>query len=169
MTATETIMNWVRDFVIRYALCPFAAVPFQRGRVGAEEIMAADEEEAFYAALAQVQSLLEEHPDKLETTLLVFPTRLLADFSVFLGFVGALEDALAETGADELVQLAHFHPDYRFEGVAADDPGNRTNRSPFPVVQLLRTGSVAAAVAAYPAVDLIPEQNVARMREEFGW
>ena len=167
MRQAEQTMQWVEDFVIKYALCPFAALPFREGRVGAVTINAQDEEEAFYAALAQVQALLDEDVDTLETSLLVFPTDLLADFSIFLDFVYTFEDALAETGADELVQLAHFHPDYRFEGVAEDDPGNLTNRAPFPVVQLLRTQSVAAAVAAYPDVEAIPGRNVARMREVF--
>ncbi|TXF88115.1 DUF1415 domain-containing protein [Neolewinella aurantiaca] len=168
MRPTAETLDWVKDFVIRHALCPFAALPFNEGRVGAKEIKSNDFEEAFYAALAQVQSLLDKEPDTLETSLLVFPGELLADFETFLDFVYTFEDALANSGAIELVQLAHFHPDYCFEGVAQDDPGNLTNRAPYPVLQLLRTGSVADAVAAYPDVDAIPERNVARMRELFG-
>lgn len=168
MSATEQTLKWVEDFVIKHALCPFAAMPFRAGRVGAVEVKAQDEEEAFYAALAQVQALLEEEPATLETTLIVFPGSLLASFETFLDFVFTFEDALSETGADELVQLAHFHPNYCFEGVVEDDPSNRTNRAPFPVVQLLRTGSVAAAVASYPDAEGIPERNIDRMQEVFG-
>ncbi len=168
MSPSETTMDWVENFVIKHALCPFAAQPFHEGRVGAVEINSVDEERAFYAALTQVQALLDEKPGKLETTLLVFTGGPLANFETFLDFVYTLEETFAETGADELVQLAHFHPNYHFEGVAEDDPGNRTNRAPFPVVQLLRTGSVAAAVANYPEIESIPERNVARMREVFG-
>lgn len=166
MSPAESTMQWVQDFVIRHALCPFAAQPFAEGRVTAVELRAKDEEAAFFQALTQVQSLLDEQ-SKVETTLLVFPD-LLADFSTFLDFVYTFEDALAETGADELVQLAHFHPDYQFADVPADDPGNLTNRSPYPVLQLLRVDSVATAVAGYPDVDGIPERNVARMRALFG-
>lgn len=168
MSPTDRTLQWVEDFVIRHALCPFAALPFKEGRVGVQEIDCRELEEAFYAALAQVQSLLDQAPDELETTLLVFPGNLLLDFETFLDFVYTFEEALTESGAGELIQLAHFHPDYCFEDVAEDDPGNLTNRAPLPVLQLLRTGSVAAAVATYPAVDLIPERNVARMRELFG-
>lgn len=159
-------MAWVRDFVIRHALCPFAARPFAEGRVEAIAVEAFDDEQAFYAALAQVQRLVEEQA--VETTLIVFPGDLLAEFETFLDFVYTLEETLAETGADELIQLAHFHPAYRFEGVPADDPGNLTNRSPHPVVQLLRVDSVAAAVAGYGDVEGIPARNVVRMREVFG-
>lgn len=162
MSPAAATMQWVQDFVIRHALCPFAARPFEQGRVAAVLVEETEEEAAFYAALTQVQKLVGEQSE-VETTLLVFP-ELLADFDTFLDFVYTFEEALAESGADELVQLAHFHPDYRFEGVAADDPGNLTNRAPFPVLQLLRVDSVAAAVAAYPDVEGIPERNVARMR-----
>ncbi|MFK8164670.1 MAG: DUF1415 family protein [Lewinella sp.] len=162
MTPAEQTMDWVRNFVIRHGLCPFAALPFEQGRVVAVPIEALNEEAAFYAALTQVQKLVEAQSE-VETTLLVFPA-ILADFDTFLDFVYTFEEALAETGADELVQLAHFHPNYQFEGVAADDPGNRTNRSPFPVLQLLRVESVAAAVAGYPDVEGIPERNVLLMR-----
>jgi hypothetical protein len=158
-------MDWVRDFVIHHGLCPFAALPFKQGRVVAVTLEEANEEAAFYAAMAQVQKLVEEQSE-VETILLVFPA-LLGEFDTFLDFVYTFEEALAETGADELVQLAHFHPNYQFEGVAADDPGNRTNRSPFPVLQLLRVDSVATAVAGYPDVEGIPERNVALMGEVF--
>ena len=165
MSPAEVTMNWVRDFVIKHSLCPFAALPFEQGRVVAIELEAADEEGAFYAALTQVQRLVEEQSE-IETILLVF-SKLLGEFETFLDFVYTFEEALAETGADELVQLAHFHPNYQFEGVAEDDPGNRTNRSPFPILQLLLVSSVAAAVAEYPDVEGIPERNVALMREIF--
>lgn len=165
MSPTEKTLDWVQEFVIRHALCPFAALPFKQGRVTAIACPKRTEENAFFWALTQVQSLVVEDSE-VETTLLVFHN-LLTDFDAFLDFVYAIEDALEDTGANALVQLAHFHPDYRFAGVPAEDPGNRTNRSPFPVVQLLRVESVAAAVADYPDVEGIPERNVERMREVF--
>ncbi|MGK0334590.1 MAG: hypothetical protein ACI974_001413, partial [Paraglaciecola sp.] len=32
MMPTEQTLQWVADFVIRHALCPFAAVPFKEGK-----------------------------------------------------------------------------------------------------------------------------------------
>ncbi len=166
MSPAAATMEWVRDFVIKHALCPFAARPYAAGRVVAIEIRAKNEEAAFMEALAQVQNLVAEQSE-VETSLLVFPD-LLAEFAAFLDFVYAFEEALAEAGADEVIQLAHFHPDYRFAGVPADDPGNRTNRAPFPVLQLLRVDSVAAAIEHYPDVEKIPERNVALLRRMYG-
>ena len=160
-------MRWTEEFVVAHGLCPFAARPLREGRVTALELEGADVEELFYAALTQVQGLVQTAVEETETTLLVLPDHL-GDFDDFLAFVGAIEEALEESGAHALVQLAHFHPDYRFAGVDRDDPGNRTNRAPWPVVQLLRVASVARAVAAYPDVEGIPGRNVARMRKLFG-
>ncbi|MTB50094.1 DUF1415 family protein [Lewinella sp. W8] len=105
-------------------------------------------------------------PAAPETTLLVF-SRTLRDFPTFLDFVATLEDVLAETGADQLVQLAHFHPQYQFADLSFKDAANRTNRAPYPVVQLLRVAGVARAIEHYPDVEAIPERNIQRMREVF--
>ncbi|MBC6994688.1 DUF1415 domain-containing protein [Neolewinella lacunae] len=157
-------LAWVRDFVIQHTLCPFAAQPFAAGRVLATEIGGSDLEACFNGALAQVQSLLSEPAGEVETTLIVF-SEAMEDFTEFMDFVYTFEDTLAEVGADQLVQLAHFHPRYRFEGTADDDPGNRTNRSPYPMLQLLRVESVARAIAAYPDVNAIPARNIRKMEE----
>ena len=157
-------MVWVEQFVVKHALCPFAALPLRQGRVVAVECSAPDPEAAFYWALSQVQWLIEKEPGEVETSLLVFPAHF-SDFEDFLALVEAIEEALAESGADELIQLAHFHPHYVFADVAKDDSGNLTNRAPWGTVQLLRVGSVAGAVAGYGGVQAIPEKNIALMRK----
>lgn len=167
MTPAEDVLAWLEEFVLAYDLCPFAACPWRQGRVAAVDLVANDLDVLFKAALTQVQGFVDQEAGEVETVLLVLPRRL-PDFEDFLDFVYALEAALADTGADALVQLAHFHPDYQFAETDYDDPGNRTNRSPYPVVQLLRVKSVARAVAAYPDVEGIPGRNVERMRGEFG-
>ncbi|MEM9260336.1 MAG: DUF1415 domain-containing protein, partial [Bacteroidota bacterium] len=167
MSPVEKTEAWVRDFVLAHALCPFAARPYALGSVLTVALEGSDLEACFHGALTQVQTLLDEEPAMIETTLLVFP-EALADFETFLDFLATFYDALEEVGADELVQLAHFHPDYHFDDTLPDDPGNRTNRSPYPVIQLLRSHSVADAIVAYPDIEKIPERNIAKMRELFG-
>lgn len=46
-----------------------------------------------------------------------------------------------------------------------DDAENYTNRSPYPVLHLLREDSLERAIANYPNVDDIPERNIALMNE----
>lgn len=156
-------LDWVSEHVVGLGLCPFAAKPLRDGLIEVEICAHSIHEDIFYWAGAQVQYLLQKSEERVETTLLVIPDAL-SDFEDFLGMVGALEALLGDSGADEWVQLAHFHPDYVFAGVAADDPANATNRSPYPTIQLLRATSVARAVATHPDVEGIPARNMALLR-----
>jgi hypothetical protein len=61
---------------------------------------------------------------------------------------------------DGVLQVASFHPDYRFADAGADDIGNYTNRSPYPTLHLLREDSVTRAVEAYPDPDVIIGRNL---------
>ena len=41
---------------------------------------------------------------------------------------------------------------------------NYTNRSPYPMLHLLREDSLSRAIDAYPDVDSIPDDNIAKAR-----
>ena len=75
-------------------------------------------------------------------------------------FVDALIEALELDGT---LQVAGFHPEYRFADTDADDPGNCTNRAPYPTLHLLREASLDKAIAAYPDADVIVERNLETM------
>ena len=70
-----------------------------------------------------------------------------------------------------MIQIASFHPDYCFAGSDDVDPANCTNRSPYPMLHLLREASVDRAVAASPDADAIVEANIATLRRlgPAGW
>lgn len=155
--------SWIEHFVIRLGLCPFAVGPLQAGLVDITVCPERDPEAAFYWAGAQVQRLLETPAAVIETSLLLFPGSL-DDFGTFLDFVETLEDFLEKSRASRFTQLAHFHPLYTFADAAEDDPANATNQAPYPTIQLLRTESVARAIAAYPGIDQIPVRNAALLR-----
>ncbi|MBB4078271.1 hypothetical protein GGR28_000872 [Lewinella aquimaris] len=157
-------LAWVRDFVVRLNLCPFAAAPLRQNRVVCNTCRDTEPEAAFHWAGTQVQGQLNKPADQVETTLLLFPD-VLAEFDDFMGFVGAIEQLLEDSGADGFVQLAHFHPEYQFAGERENDAANATNRSPYPTVQLLRVSSVAEATRVYPDIASIPERNVALLRK----
>ncbi|PPK86112.1 hypothetical protein CLV84_3029 [Neolewinella xylanilytica] len=163
MSPEQEVATWVDTFVVRLGLCPFAARPLRHGLVRYHSTPVASAEEAFYWAGAQVQSFLGEPRTTVETTLLLFPNAF-DSFDSFLDFVEEMEELLETAGADAYVQFAHFHPGYRFAGLDADDPANKTNRSPHPVLQLLRVEGVAEAVANYPEVASIPERNIKLLR-----
>src|SRR3546814_14788059 len=75
-------------------------------------------------------------------------------------------DALVEQlGLDGELQVASFHPQYRFAGSSEDDIAHFTNRSPWPTLHLLREDNVTRAVEALPDPDAIVERNVATLEK----
>ena len=98
-----------------------------------------------------------------ETTLLIHPHVLTSflDYNDFLDVADAAIDRLDLAG---VLQIASFHPDYQFAGTAPDDVTNYTNRSPYPMLHLLREESVERAVDGYPGAERIPERNIETMR-----
>jgi hypothetical protein len=71
---------------------------------------------------------------------------------------------MADRGFEGIYQVASFHPDYRFADADADDPANYTNRSPYPMLHLLREASLEHAIDNYPDPDSIPENNIGKAR-----
>jgi len=84
------------------------------------------------------------------------------DFNDFLDVADGL---LEELELDGILQVASFHPDFQFDGTEIDDIENYTNRSPYPVMHLLREESIDRAVDAFPDAGMIYEKNIETMQE----
>lgn len=100
---------------------------------------------------------LDQHPET-STSFLLCPG--LSKFEAFLGFVDRAERLILKNSYESVYQVASFHPDYCFSGSNQSDPANYTNRSPFPMLHLLREDSLERAIAAHPDAESIPERNV---------
>jgi hypothetical protein len=153
---------WLEQFVIGLNLCPFAAKPFREDRIhfalehSPEPTQIA---ERFIDELERLQASPE-----IETTLLIVPNAL-SDFNVYWDFIDLAEAITEQLELTGVFQIASFHPEYCFEGVEPDDPANRTNRSPYPMLHFLREQSLSEAIATHPDVAGIPERNVVLLRE----
>ena len=99
-----------------------------------------------------------------ETSLLIFPQGL-EGFYAYLEVIDLAEAKLKSNGYEGVYQLASFHPDYLFAEVEAGDASHYTNRSPYPIIHILREASVEAAVAGYDNPEKIPERNIALTRK----
>ena len=159
--AELAVASWIEDFVVAHNLCPFAAKELRAGRVRITETQARDEE-ALLLALHEELDLLFVNAE-LETSLLVHP-HVLKDFSAYNDFLDLADELIFSLGLEGTIQIASFHPDYCFAGTKAESPENRTNRSPYPLLHLLREESVARAAASHPDVEAIPQRNIALMR-----
>ncbi len=157
------VRQWLDRVVIGLNLCPFAARPVLGGRVRVFVSAADTELELLTDLQLELARLDETPPAELETTLVVVP-RMLADFLDYNDFLDRADELLQSFEWDGTYQVASFHPLYQFNGTEPDDPENLSNRSPYPMLHLLREDSVEAAVEAHPDVDGIPETNIRRLR-----
>ncbi|MCB1649361.1 MAG: DUF1415 domain-containing protein [Pseudomonadales bacterium] len=155
--------RWLEEAVIGLNLCPFARREYERGRIHFA-LCEETETEALLLAFAGELLRLEQEPG-IDTTLLVF-SRALESFDDYLDLLDMAQAWLEEQGLEGVYQLASFHPDYVFADVAETDAGNCTNRSPWPILHLLREDSVAEAVAAHRDIAGIPERNITLARDK---
>lgn len=161
---------WLEKAVIGLNLCPFAKAVHLKRQIRFV-VSEADDEAALLDTLrTELQRLAEADPAEVETTLLIHP-RVLGDFLDFNDFLDLADEALDDLGLDGELQVASFHPDYRFEGSAVDGIENHTNRSPYPTLHLLREASIEAAVASLPDAADIYLRNIETLRRlgPAGW
>ena len=155
-------LRWLEQVVIGLNLCPFAAGPHRRGQVHVQVCLHADPEAILREALDVVDAMLGQSHDP-GTTLLVVPRGLEA-LERYLEVAADLEELLARAGADAMVQVATFHPDYLFQGEPPEALSHYTNRSPYPILHLIWEEHVTQAVAAYGGdASQVFEANIARM------
>jgi hypothetical protein len=159
---------WLEGLVIGESLCPFAKKPFDEGSIRIEVCQAKGPEELLQAFEDELKTLLSRPRTEVETTLLVHPW-VLCDFMNYNAFLDVVDDCIVARELEGVVQVATFHPDYQFAGSEPTDISNATNRSPFPMLHLLREESITEALEQYegdPA--LIPLRNM-KLLLELGW
>lgn len=154
------VRKWVEKLVVGMNLCPFAKRELVKDRVRFVNTAATTENQLLLALQAELE-LLNADP-AVETTLLIHP-QVLQDFYDFNDFLGLADSLLVDMGLEGVYQIASFHPNYQFGGTRPGDAENYTNRSPYPVLHLLREDSLERVIADYPNVDDIPERNIELM------
>jgi uncharacterized protein len=162
--------HWLEKAVIGLHLCPFAAIPFARGQI---RYWVSEHRTTAGLGLeltSELERLHSADQQLCETTLLIHPY-VLTDFADYNQFLDEADAAITALQFDGELQIASFHPDYRFAGTAPSDVQNYSNRSPYPMLHLLREASVSRAAATYSEIDTIGERNIATLRElgHDGW
>ena len=154
--------NWLEQIVIGLNLCPFAKREFIKSRIH-YEVCHSDKVPDLLESLQQALTQLANNP-KIETTLIIHPN-ILQHFEDYNEFLDLAEQLLFDLGHEGTIQIASFHPDYQFANTQQNDPENYTNRSPFPLIHLLREDSVEKAISTYPNPEQIPANNIALMNK----
>ncbi len=153
---------WLERVVIDLNLCPFARSEWESGKVRVHVTKSSTPHELLKSLIAELNYLLNH--DKIETTLLCHPS-VLTEFEDYNQFLDSVDAVLVEMSLEGVVQIASFHPDYQFYGTDSLDLENFTNRSPYPMLHLLREDSLEAAIERHPDAEGIPEKNLKRLND----
>ncbi len=143
-------------------LCPFAAPPFQKNTID-YTVNRGTATEQHLQQLAVSFSQLDSTAE-IETSLLIYPDAYheFEHYLELLDYANHLLDDLAYRG---IYQIASFHPDYCFAGNTENDASNFSNRSPYPMLHLIREDSLEQAIAGYADIKQVPENNIKKLRE----
>jgi uncharacterized protein len=155
--------GWLSEIVIGLELCPFAKPVHVKGQIRYVVSSAEAPEALLQDLLNELHALTNADPAAVDTTLLIHP-RVLSDFLEYNDFLGVAEFAVEDLGLLGHVQIASFHPGYRYAGNAEEDMANFVTRSPYPMLHLLREASVDRAVAVFPDSSLIVDKNIETLR-----
>lgn len=156
---TET---WLKTVIIHYNICPFARAVVEKNTVHYYVDESVIMEENLQTLIEEAQRL--DNDVEIETTLLIY-AHAFAGFDEFLDYLELANQLLSLQGYDGLYQLASFHPHYCFEGSDETDAANYTNRSPYPMLHLIREASIEKALEFYPNPENIPTRNIKLTRE----
>lgn len=170
MTTQQTMPNdaiaatqaWVQSVVVGLNFCPFAGKEVASKRIHYQVSEATGLQTALETIAAELKRL-EQNP-AIETTLLMF-TKGFAEFHPFLDLLDIANQLICDQGYEGIYQLASFHPDYCFADVQSDDPSNYTNRSPYPMLHIIREQSLEQVLDKAANPEQIPERNIQLARE----
>ncbi len=147
-------------------LCPFASQPFQNNSIE-YTVSSGNSTEQHLQQLADCFTRLDARINNsadIETSLLIYP-EAYQKFDNYLELLDYANQLLEDLNYTGIYQIASFHPDYRFEGSAENDASNFSNRSPYPMLHLIRESSLEKAIVNYPNIEQIPENNIKKLRE----
>lgn len=155
--------QWLEQVIIDLNFCPFAKKEFVNNTIHYHISAQVRLDKALEDFALQCEYLAKT-PD-VETTLFILSLGFRT-FESYLDLVDYANDLLIDLGYEGKFQIASFHPDYVFDGEAEDDASNYTNRSPLPILHLLREESMSRVLSVYNKPELIPENNITLAREK---
>lgn len=168
MEATEVVVKktqvWLEKAVIGLNLCPFAKAVHIKNQIRYVVTTATTEEELIQVLIRELQYITQTSPEAVDTTLIIHP-EIFSDFLDYNEFLAVADGAIDELKLDGIIQIASFHPKYQFAGTDPEDITNYTNRSPYPMLHLLRESSLTKVLETFPNPESIPEKNMDTLEE----
>lgn len=156
------VKQWLENVVIGLNFCPFAKKEFDRQSI--RYLLDSSKKPSDSLTILIEELSLLDNDQSIETTLIIYPSAY-SSFDDYLDWLTLATTLIEQSGYRGVYQLASFHPDYCFEGEEQDDPANYTNRSPYPIIHILREASLDRITKNITDPDAIPNRNIAKARE----
>ncbi|MEO9946119.1 MAG: DUF1415 domain-containing protein [Paraglaciecola sp.] len=157
-----SVKKWINDVIIGLNFCPFAKKEVVRDTIRYCVSDAVYENKALDTVINELSTL--DNLSEIQTTLIIFSCGF-SDFDKYLDLVDGANEFIERGGYRGLYQIATFHPDYCFDDEKSNDAANYTNRSPYPILHLLREASLEQVLKNYPNPENIPDNNITKARE----
>jgi hypothetical protein len=155
--------RWISSVVIGLNLCPFAERIFRSDAIR-YVVSDAQDESALLSDLEGELEYLKTAPiSRAATTLLIHP-QVFSDFLDYNDFLGEAEQLVVDLDLEGVIQIASFHPHYQFADAEPDAVENYTNRSPYPMLHLLREESITEVAGEGNDLLEIPRRNVETLK-----
>ena len=145
MSELEKVKNWIKDFIVDKKICPFALGPHNEDTIFYTQCNESDEDKAVDFFLDHLDFFRKSKPEDVSTSIIIYPNQN-KDFEKFYHLTQLMEELVERVGLKMELQIVCFHPDFRFEGVEYHERANLVNRSPYPMIHLLRSKDVQNAV-----------------------
>jgi hypothetical protein len=156
------VRSWLSELVVGLNLCPFARPLVDSDALRIAVCDSGDTAVARRRFLQELDLLQGSSEQAIATTLLAFPAAL-AEFGDYLDFLDEAQALLAGAGLEGVVQLASFHPRYQFAGEPPGSASHYSNRSPYPLIHLLREDMLSRVLADDSDPQAIPARNIATL------
>jgi hypothetical protein len=169
---TNIIRDWVRVIISDMGVCPFSRDPDHAGLPAGPvhyPISRQTTVEEMYAEYWKEVNFLVSAPEKeFSTTLHIMPNFCISNVEAFTSWTNTLSAPLEALGIEKFIQLVFFHPQWVYrdgeDRMGEKGAANFARRSPFPMVNILRTPQVRLAQRSIPT-GLVYQQNEKTMME----
>jgi hypothetical protein len=158
----EATMQWVDDIVIHHNFCPFASFVRTPNQIHCC-VLAGNAGDVLEALFIELKRL--DNAEDIATTLMILANPSFTDFNEYLDVLAIAESMLHDWGFSGRYQLASFHPKYVFEGNSENDSENYTNRSPYPLLHIIRESDIARYMKNEEDAEKIYTHNIAKAKE----
>lgn len=147
--------RWINEVVIHHHFCPFASNVVKEKRIN---YLICNDIEQVNTVVEQACQQLQQQIE-ISTTLVIVPDAAI-DFDYYLDLLDEVQYQVIQPKYEGTFQLASFHPLYCFADSQPNDAANYTNRSPYPMIHILREDELTQAITNHPDPHSIPERNI---------